>query len=138
MFNVLLSPFHKIGIAAVLVAVIFFAGYYKGFSGERDRFNAFKSELEAKAKAQDIINKATEEKNKLIADNVRTEYEAKLIALRNYYSKRMLDNNPNQLPTKPDPTYRVNEATTDPIFIGQCAETTLQLISLQDWIRKTN
>lgn len=138
MFNILLSPFQKIGIAAVLVAVIFFAGYYKGFSGERDRFNAFKSELEAKAKAQDIINKATEEKNKLIADNVRTEYETKLVALRSYYSKRLLDNSSNKLPTKPDPTYRVNEATTDPIFIGQCAETTLQLISLQDWIRKTN
>ena len=134
MLNVLLSPLQKIGLYAVSVALIFAFGYYKGFSHERDRFVAFKTELEAKAKAQDMLNKAAEQKNKLIAENVKNEYEARLAALRNYYVG-LRNTNSNKMPSVSNSTHRVDEATTDPIFIGQCAETTLQLVSLQDWIK---
>ena len=133
MLSVLLSPLQKIGLYAVLVALVFGAGYYKGFSHERDRFVAFKTELEAKAKAQDMLNKAAEQKNKLIAENVKNEYEARLAALRNYYVG-LRHTNSNKMPSVSNSTHRVDEATTDPIFIGQCAATTLQLISLQNWI----
>jgi hypothetical protein len=134
MLSVLLSPLQKIGLYAVLVALVFGAGYYKGFRNERDRFVAFKTELEAKAKAQDMLNKAAEQKNKLIAENVKNEYEARLAALRNYYvGLRHTDT--NKMPSLPIATHRVNETTTDPIFIGQCAETTLQLISLQNFVK---
>ena len=134
MLNVLLSPLQKMGLYALLVLLVFGAGYYKGFSNERDRFVAFKAELEAKAKAQDMLNKATEQKNKLIAENVKNEYEARLAALRNYYVG-LRHPNSNKLPTNASTTHRVDEATTDPIFIGQCAETTLMLTSLQSWVR---
>jgi len=134
MFSMLLSPLQKIGLYAVLVLLVFGAGYYKGFSNERDRFVAFKAELEAKAKAQDMLNKATEQKNKLIAENVKNEYEARLAALRNYYvGLRNADT--NKLPRVPDTTSTTYAEASHPVFVGQCAETTLQLVSLQDWVK---
>ncbi len=134
MFSMLLSPLQKIGLYAVLVALVFGFGYYKGYSNQRDKFVDFKNELEAKAKAQDMLNKATEQKNKLIAENVKNEYEARLAALRNYYvGLRNADT--NKLPRVPDTTSTTYAEASHPVFVGQCAETTLQLISLQDWVR---
>jgi len=134
MFSLLLSPLQKIGLYAVLSGLLFFAGYYKGNQYQKEKFNAFKTELEAKAKAQEMLNKATEQKNKLIAENVKNEYEARLAALRNYYVG-LRNPSASKLPANAPTPYRVDEATTDPIFIGQCAETTLMLTSLQAWVK---
>ena len=126
MLNLLLSPLQKIGLYAVLVALVFGAGYYKGFSHERDRFVAFKTELEAKAKAQDMLNKATEQKNKLIAENVKNEYEARLAALRNYYvGLRHADT--NKLPRVPDSTSTTYAEASHPVFVGPVSYTHLTL-----------
>ena len=129
----LINPLYKIIGIIGLVAVLFGTGYYRGYSAEKQRFDAFKAELVASAKAQEKINQQIEQKNKLIADNSKREYEAKIIALRNYYD-RMRNPDTNKLPSAAITTHRVDEKATDPIFIGQCAETTLQLVSLQDWV----
>jgi len=131
----LINPLYKIlGIAGLVIALFGF-GYYRGYSAEKERFDAFKSELEASAKAQEKINAQIEQKNKLIATNIKSEYETKIIALRNYYANSLRHTNSNKLSSFSDSSYRVDEKTTDPVFIGQCAETTVQLTSLQDWIR---
>ena len=129
----LINPLYKIIGIIGLVAVLFGTGYYRGYSAEKARFDAFKAELMASAKAQEKINQQIEQKNKLIADNSKREYEAKIIALRNYYD-RMRNPDSNKLPSAAITAHRVDEKATDPVFIGQCAETTLQLISLQDWV----
>ena len=130
----LINPLYKIIGIIGLVAVLFGTGYYRGYSAEKQRFDAFKAELVASAKAQEKINQQIEQKNKLIADNSKREYEAKIVALRHYYD-RLRHPDTNKLPSAAIATHRVDEKATDPIFIGQCAETTLQLISLQDWVR---
>jgi hypothetical protein len=129
----LINPLYKIIGIIGLVAVLFGTGYYRGYSAEKKRFDAFKTELEASAKAQEKINKQIEQKNKLIADNSKREYEAKIVALRHYYD-RLRHPDTNKLPSAAIAAHRVDETATDPIFIGQCAETTLQLVSLQDWV----
>jgi ABC-type nitrate/sulfonate/bicarbonate transport system substrate-binding protein len=128
-----INPLYKVIGIIGLVAVLFGTGYYRGYSAEKKRFDAFKTELEASAKAQEKINQQIEQKNKLIADNSKREYEAKIIALRHYYD-RLRHSDTNKLPSAAIAAHRVDEAATDPIFIGQCAETTLQLVSLQDWV----
>ena len=133
----LINPLYKVIGIIGLVAVLFGTGYYRGYSAEKQRFDAFKTELEASAKAQEKINQQIEQKNKLIADNSKREYEAKIVALRHYYD-RLRHPDTNKLPSATITAHRVDEKATDPIFIGQCAETTLQLISLQDWIRATS
>jgi hypothetical protein len=129
----LINPLYKIIGIIGLVAVLFGTGYYRGYSAEKKRFDAFKTELEASAKAQEKINQQIEQKNKLIADNSKREYEAKIVALRHYYD-RLRHPDTNKLPSAAIAAHRVDEKATDPIFIGQCAETTLQLVSLQDWV----
>jgi hypothetical protein len=133
----LINPLYKIIGIIGLVAVLFGFGYYRGYSAEKQRFDAFKTELEASAKAQEKINQQIEQKNKLIADNSKREYEAKIVALRHYYD-RLRHPDTNKLPSVAIATHRVDEKATDPIFIGQCAETTLQLTSLQDWVREVS
>ena len=129
----LINPLYKVIAIIGLIAVLFGTGYYRGYASEKKRFDAFKSELEASAKAQEKINQQIEQKNKLIADNSKREYEAKIVALRHYYD-RLRHSDTNNLPSATNTAHRVDEKTTDPVFIGQCAETTLQLVSLQDWI----
>jgi len=82
----LINPLYKLLGIIVLVGALFGFGYYQGYSAEKERFDAFKSELEASAKAQEKINQQIEQKNKLIATNIKSEYETKIIALRNYYA----------------------------------------------------
>jgi len=129
----LINPLYKIIGIIGLVAVLFGFGYYRGYSAEKQRFDAFKAELVASAKAQEKINQQIEQKNKLIADNSKREYEAKIVALRLYYD-RLRHPDTNKLSSAAIAAHRVDEKATDPVFIGQCAETTLQLISLQDWV----
>jgi len=129
----LINPLYKVIGIIGLVAVLFGTGYYRGYSAEKARFDAFKTELEASAKAQEKINQQIEQKNKLIADNSKREYEAKIVALRHYYD-RLRHPDTNKLPSATITAHRVDEKATDPVFIGQCAETTLQLVSLQDWV----
>ena len=129
----LINPLYKVIGIIGLVAVLFGTGYYRGYSAEKQRFDAFKTELEASAKAQEKINQQIEQKNKLIADNSKREYEAKIVALRHYYD-RLRHPDTNKLPSAAITAHRVDEKATDPVFIGQCAETTLQLVSLQDWV----
>jgi hypothetical protein len=133
----LINPLYKVIGIIGLVAVLFGTGYYRGYSAEKARFDAFKTELEASAKAQEKINQQIEQKNKLIADNSKREYEAKIVALRHYYD-RLRHPDTNKLPSAAIAAHRVDEKATDPIFIGQCAETTLQLVSLQDWVREVS
>ena len=132
----LINPLYKIlGIIGV-VAVLFGFGYYQGYSAEKARFDAFKLELEASAKAQEKINQQIEQKNKLIATNIKSEYETKIIALRNYYANSLRYPNTNKLSSLSiTPTGSNGEATNLPLA---CAYTTQQLVSLQDWVKAVN
>ena len=131
----LINPLYKIIGLIGFVAVLFGIGYYQGYSAEKRRFDAFKADIEASVKAQEKINQQIETKNKLIANNIKSEYETKLAAIKRHYSFGLRDNSTGKLPSLSNPAHRVDAAATDPIFIGQCAETTLMLGSLQEWVR---
>ena len=59
MLDILISPFARIIGVIVLVGALFGAGYYKGYSGEKERFDTFKSDLQAQVKAQEAVNAVT-------------------------------------------------------------------------------
>ena len=131
----LINPLYKVIGLLGFVAILFGSGYYQGYSAEKKRFDAYKADIEASVKAQEKINQQIEQKNKLIANNIKSEYETKLAALRNFYSFGLRDNSASKLPSLSRPAYTFDAAASDPVFIGQCAETTLMLTSLQDWIK---
>jgi len=129
----LINPLYKIlGIIGLVIALFGF-GYYRGYSAEKQRFDAFKAELEASAKAQEKINQQIEQKNKLIATNIKSEYETKIIALRNYYANGLRHTDSNKLPSLPDSTKGIDGEASK--LLLDCSYTTQQLDSLQDWIR---
>ena len=131
------NPYLILG-AVVIVIGAFFGGYYKGYANEHEKLLAFKAQVEAEAEKQKVHNESVVKQQELITDGVKNEYETRLAALRAYYARRV------QQPSagggnvsgvsKPSPG--TDGSTSDPEFVGRCAETTAQLTALQAWIRK--
>ena len=122
----------KIGVASLLLLGIFYAGWHL-----RDNdFVAFKKETESIAKAQEVHVESIKKQNALVTKGIQDEYEAKLTALRNYYKSTSVWNNPSSskvsgISTAPTVA---DVATAYNLLAGSCAETTQQVVSLQDWI----
>ena len=123
-----------IKIAAVVLALSF--AYYKGYSGEHEKFVKFQAEVAALGKAQEVINEAKAKEHETISTSIANQYEARLSAVHSYYSERVqLNTSSGSLPTVSKPTQCVNATTADTVSARQCAETTLQLTELQNWVR---
>jgi len=116
----------------VLVGALFGAGYYKGYSAEKERFDAFKTELAAQAKAQELINESTKKQQSIISKSIRSEYEAKLSSLKSYYGGMRQQSSTNSLSSIPNSTIGIDGKATN--LELACSYTTQQLVSLQDWI----
>jgi hypothetical protein len=122
-----------IKIAAVVAALAF--AYYKGYSGEHKKFVAYQAEVAAVGKAQEVINEAKVKEHELVSNSISNQYEARLSAIHSYYSERLLDSSSGSLPTVSKPTVCPNAAPANTVSARQCAETTLQLTELQNWVR---
>jgi hypothetical protein len=121
----------KIGLIATALAF----SYWKGYSGEHEKFVKFKAEVEAVGKAQEIANQSAAQIAEVITEGVKDEYEARIAAIRNYYANRVQPNpSSGNLPPVSVTATRVNESAGNTISAGQCAEVTQQLVSLQKWV----
>ena len=131
-------PFNEITwfkIAIIATALAF--SYWKGYSGEHEKFLKFKAEVEAVAKAQELANQNAAEMAEVITEGVKNEYEARIAALRNYYDNRV-QSHPGwgNVSAVSGSTARTNESAGNTVPAGQCAEVTQQLVSLQKWVEK--
>jgi len=125
------NPYMILG-AVLMVIAAYGTGYYKGYQV----YVEFKAEVAAAGKAQELMNQQKAEMHNVITEGVKNEYETKLSALRNYYSKRVQHTGTSNMPGIPNAAPGANGSTSDPEFVGRCAETTAQLVSLQEWIKK--
>ena len=116
----------------MLVGALFGAGYYKGYSGEKKRFDTFKADLQAQVKAQEAVNAATKKQQDIIGKSIRSEYEAKLLSLKSYYGGVRQQSSSNSLSTIPSSSIGINGEATN--LELACASTTQQLVSLQEWV----
>jgi hypothetical protein len=110
---------------------LFGFGYYKGYSGEKQRFDTYKADIEAQVKAQEAINEATKKQQDIIGKSIRSDYENKLSALKSYYGG-LRQQSSTSLSTLPNSSSSINEET--PNLELACASTTQQLVSLQEWV----
>ena len=131
MLDLLISPFARIIGVIVLIGALFGFGYYKGYSGEKQRFDTFKADIEAQVKAQEAINEATKKQQDIIGKSIRSDYENKLSALKHYYNG-VRQQSSTSLSTLPNSSLSINAET--PNLELACANTTQQLVSLQEWI----
>ena len=132
MLDILISPFARIIGIIVLVAGLFGAGYYKGYSGEKQRFDQFKADLEAQVKAQEAVNESIKKQQDIIGKSIRSDYENKLSALKSYYGGVRQQSSTTGLSTLSNTTIGLDGKA--PNLELTCAYTTQQLVSLQEWI----
>jgi hypothetical protein len=122
----------KIGLALAACGIFYFMGY----SHEHKKFVAFQAEIAALGKAQETINAAKVKEHETISASISNQYEARLSAVHSYYADRLQPNpSSGNLPTVSKPTSCPNASTADTVSARQCAETTLQLTELQNWVR---
>jgi hypothetical protein len=123
----------KISLLGGLCLIIFGGGYWMGYS----RYVEYKKSVEIAAKVQEAKVESITKQQALVTKSIEKEYDAKLALLRSYYANGMRQSNTSSLPTNsgiaPKP-FDVSSAYS--ILIGQCAETTQQLVSLQEFLNE--
>jgi hypothetical protein len=122
----------KFGIAAFLLLSAFATGW-----GLRNRdFNEYKQEVSNAAKAQEEKVKSIRSQQELVNKGIENEYNAKLALLRQYYANGVRQPNTSGLPNISAATSGLDAVTAYNLLVGQCAQTTQQLVSLQEWLNE--
>jgi hypothetical protein len=120
----------KLVAGALCVLGIFYAGWHL-----RDvDFMAFKKEVEHAAKAQEAYNEAVKKQQDIVTKGITNDYESKLAAVRNYYGGVQFNSSSRSMPGISAAPKGTDAETAYPVLAGQCAQTTAQLTSLQDWV----
>jgi hypothetical protein len=140
MFAINDTAIRVIGVA-LAVAALFGFGYYKGHSSVQAKFDQYKAEINAAAELQAKETAKVEAKNKQLFEETKYAYDTKLTALRNYYSMRIAQSG-GSLSGLPSATTGIIGYTVDNLppvttLAAQCAETTLTLYTLQNWVKDT-
>lgn len=128
-----INPYIVIGSVSALL-ISFSIGAYKGYSYEHEKFVAFKSEVRMVAEQQIEKNKTLVKQNELVNKGIKNEYEARINAIRNYYSSGVRHSSSGAVPAIPSATFSIDGKAPD--LELNCAYTTQQLVSLQDWIKE--
>ena len=128
-----------IGVLLLVLATVA-AIYYKGRLDERKLFNAYKAEVKAAALAQEEKTRQIEAKNERLFKETQNAYNTKLNALRAYYSMRISGQSGSGLSKVPVTSGGSTQYSADNLppvatLAAQCAETTLTLTALQDWVK---
>ena len=105
-----------------------FGGY------EHFAYKQYRSDIEAMGKAQVIAIQETKKQQELATKGIEDAYKAKIDAIRANYGGV---HNPSSgaMPTFPNTSVSIDDRTANIVFAEQCAETTQQIVSLQDWIK---
>jgi hypothetical protein len=130
MFGLMIPPSWYIYLALTLTTILGF-GYGKYESAKYDTYVA---KVDAAGKAQEAKNEIIKKQSEIVNKGIKNEYEAKLAAVRNYYT---LGVRPPSGSTMSGISTTTQGADANPpysVLIGQCAQTTAQLTSLQDWV----
>ena len=129
----LINPLYKILGIVGLVAALFGFGYYKGYSAEKARHDAFKAEIEASVLAQEKVNQQIIKRQDLVTKGIANEYKAKIARLESIYGGVQYSGSA-AVSADPSTASRINEKTKN--LVLDCSITTQQLLSLQDWIEE--
>ena len=116
----------------ILISIICF-GYGRH---EHNKYVNFKAEVESVAKVQEAKVESIQKQQDLVTKGIKNEYEAKLSAVRNFYSSGVRNPSSGAVSGISPAPKGTDAETAYPILAGQCAETTQQLVSIQDWINQ--
>lgn len=123
-----------VGILFIYTLIIGIQGYTIGSGKVQKEFDSYKSKVEIAALKQKELNneifQAQQNTNIAAADL----YVRNLDAIRKYYRVRQQSSSSsNEVSTASTNAVSVVSTSSDDVLAGQCAETTQQVISIQDW-----
>ena len=128
-------------VAAVLIALAVVAGGWMLYLRERNNFAEYKADVAAAVKAQqDKVNLITKQQNR-ITKKAEESYAKDVASIRSVYDGLRKSNGVGSVSSVPDTTSNPAGATAHYVSIApdlaiKCAETTQQLVDLQDWIKQ--
>ena len=128
----------NVGIAAAILMLLL-GVYFKGRHDVQVKFDAYKAEVHAAAEAQAKEAAKVDARNEKLFKDAQNAYNTSLANLRSYYSLRYGKSGSalSQVPgTAPGiDGYSPDHLPPTPVLAGQCAETTLNLLALQNFVR---
>lgn len=143
MFGFAISPLIRIAIGLLFVATVVAGIYYKGRLDERKLFDAYKAEVKAVAQAQQAKLESMKKVQSQITKKSEADHEKSISNLRGVYSTLRMQHNASGcgMSKVPDSTKQPSEAAAYYVSVATelaigCAETTQQLVDLQDWIKQ--
>jgi len=120
----------QIYIYLALVLGGFGAGYYV----EHLRYMDFKQEVQIVTEKQQAKTDAKIKEQEIINENIKQTYEARLTSIHTFYTGML--NSRSGVVSDPNATITINGETHNFVDVAsQCAATTEQLRTLQEWVR---
>lgn len=129
----MLNPAMIYGAIGAVIAS-FLIGFGSGWKFENNRFMDYKEEVAVVAVKKEAENISIQKQSDLVTKGIKNEYEARLSAIRSYYSSGLRNSSSGELSAIPQSTISIDGKATN--LQLACAYTTQQLISLQDWIKE--
>ena len=134
--NFLISLLGGLSGQTYIYLVLVFGSFSSGFYIEHIRFVDFQDKVKIVAEQQIAENKAKIKEQELINRGVTDAYNANVSNIHTFYN-RMLNTDSGATTTLSTASITINGETHNLLLVAeQCADTTTQLISLQDWINQ--
>ena len=123
----------KILLLIGLVCGVFFAGWHT-----RDRdFTIYKDQVRIASEKQQAENESIQKQQALVTKGIQDEYDAKLSLLRQYYANGVRNNNGSSPVSSISSASKLSDAITAyNQLASDCAATTLQVVTLQQWVNE--
>lgn len=129
MFNL----YWTLGIGAISLII----GLGTGYKFEASRFDSYKLKVQVAAKVQQAETKQKEAESITTTREINDAYQDNIRHIRMYYANKLRHTTGGSgMSQISNTTIGADEASSNPVLAGQCAETTDQLNQLQDWIKK--
>ena len=121
----------KTALLVAFVCGVFFAGWHT-----RDRdFTIYKDQVRIEAEKAQAHTESVQKQQVLITKGIQNEYDAKLALLRQYYANGVRNNNGASTVSGISSTTKLSDAIAAyNQLASDCAATTLQTVTLQQWI----
>ena len=134
--NFIISLLGNIGGQTYIYIALVLSSFSAGFYVEHLRFAEFKNEVAIVAEKQIAENKAKEKEQQLVNKGIEDAYQANLNSVHNFYSG-MHNTSSGAMSSDANATITINGQTHNILSLAeQCASTTEQVISLQNWINQ--
>jgi hypothetical protein len=140
MIAILAQKYWKALAGIALILVIFLFGWYKGYSYEKQRFDAFVLQTEVNAKIQQDKNALLVKQQQKVSENLTKEYANAIKKLNTYYATKRMSitkTTGSDVPNVSSSSISINGEAESNLSstIRDCSLDVVQLLYLQKWIK---